>query len=68
MERDYVEFDNISYAIDTPKINDTVIFDTLTERCVNAEIIDNNTLSNIEAIISEYKHDELKEVTFLRLF
>lgn len=37
LERDFVEFDNISYAIDTPKINDIVIFDTLTERCVGAD-------------------------------
>lgn len=36
LENDYVEFDNISYAIDTPKNNDIVIFDTLTERCVGA--------------------------------
>ena len=41
MEDDYVEFDNISYAIDTPKNNDNVIFDTLNERCVDVSVIDN---------------------------
>ena len=39
-ERDYVEFDNISYAIDTPKNNDYVIFDTLNERCINSSLVD----------------------------
>lgn len=38
LEDDYVEFDNISYAIDTPKVNDTVIFTTLNERCVSSDI------------------------------
>ena len=37
LERNYVEFDNISYAIDTPKNNDYVIFNTLNERCVDAK-------------------------------
>jgi hypothetical protein len=30
-----VEFDNISYAIDTPKNNDFVVFNTMNERCVD---------------------------------
>lgn len=41
LDGDYVEFDNISYAFDTPKNNDIVIFDTLTERCVNIENVSN---------------------------
>lgn len=32
-----VEFDNLSYAIDTPKNNDYVIFDNLSELCTGAE-------------------------------
>lgn len=37
LDNDFVEFDNISYAIDTPKNNDYVIFNTMTERCVGVE-------------------------------
>jgi hypothetical protein len=37
LENDFVEFDNISYATDTPKNNDYVIFNTMTERCVGVK-------------------------------
>jgi len=35
LDNDFVEFDNISYAIDTPKNNDFVVFNTMNERCVD---------------------------------
>ena len=46
LDDNYVEFDNISYAIDTPKNNDYVIFDTLNERCINSSIIDDSINSS----------------------
>lgn len=44
LENKFVEFDNISYVIDTPKNNDTVIFDTLNERCIEAKRSDSSLL------------------------
>ena len=35
LENDFIEFDNISYAIDTPKNNDIIIFNTMNERCID---------------------------------
>ena len=35
LDNDFVEFDNISYALDTPKNNDYVVFDNVNERCVD---------------------------------
>lgn len=45
LDNDFVEFDNISYALDTPKNNDYVIFDTMNERCV--DIIEGNGLLSL---------------------
>jgi len=41
LKNDYIEFDNISYAIDTPKNNNIVIFDTMNERCIDVSAIEN---------------------------
>lgn len=35
LENDFIEFDNISYAINTPKNNDIIIFNTMNERCID---------------------------------
>ena len=35
LENDFIEFDNISYAIDTPKNNNIIIFNTMNERCID---------------------------------
>lgn len=43
LENNNVEFDNISYALDTPKNNNYVIFNTLTERCVDISINNGST-------------------------
>lgn len=40
LKNNSVLFDNISYAIDTPKNNDYIIFDTLNERCVDISVND----------------------------
>lgn len=44
LDNDFVEFDNISYAIDTPKNNDFVVFNTMNERCVDISIRKDDTI------------------------
>lgn len=44
LDNDFVEFDNISYAIDTPKNNDFVVFNTMNERCVDVSEGNNGAL------------------------
>ena len=44
LNNDFVEFDNISYAIDTPKNNDFVVFNTMNERCVDVSKGNNGAL------------------------
>lgn len=47
LQDNYLEFDNISYALDTPKNNDTIIFSTLNEKCVNMQVkYDTSMMSN----------------------
>jgi hypothetical protein len=45
-EDNSIEFDNISYAIDTPKNNDYIIFENCSERCDHIEVneVDNTTI------------------------
>ncbi len=46
-EDNSVEFDNISYAIDTPKNNDYIVFENCSERCDHIEVNETNNTTTI---------------------
>lgn len=50
LRTDVVEFENISYAIDTPKNNDYVIFDTLNEKCIGIDVSIDNSIYRLKML------------------